>query len=220
MITHANVIPFIDWATSHFNYTPEDYISGHPPLHFDLSTLDVYGTSAAGAQLHLVSPKLNLLPHKIADLIRDRELTSGSRYPPCCPIWQNSTSFVRMIFRKLKRLLWCGKRFPTPALIYWMKRLPHVNLTNLYGPTEIPSRAAFIRFRSVQWLKMPPSPSVFLVRARRFSCSTNRCSRRRWAIWAAYISVEWALALAIGMIPKDTGGLRRRTLRSRFSPPL
>ena len=35
-----------------------------------------------------------------------------------------------------KRLLWCGEVFPTPGLIYWMERLPHVTFTNLYGPTE------------------------------------------------------------------------------------
>jgi len=39
-------------------------------------------------------------------------------------------------FPSLKRLLWCGEVFPTPALIYWMERLPHVRFTNLYGPTE------------------------------------------------------------------------------------
>jgi len=39
-------------------------------------------------------------------------------------------------FPSLKRLLWCGEVFPTPALIYWMKRLPKITFTNLYGPTE------------------------------------------------------------------------------------
>src|SRR5256712_13296855 len=39
-------------------------------------------------------------------------------------------------FPALRRLLWCGEVFPTPALISWVKRLPHVTFTNLYGPTE------------------------------------------------------------------------------------
>jgi acyl-coenzyme A synthetase/AMP-(fatty) acid ligase len=33
-------------------------------------------------------------------------------------------------------LLWCGEALPAPTLIYWMKRLPKVTFTNLYGPTE------------------------------------------------------------------------------------
>jgi acyl-coenzyme A synthetase/AMP-(fatty) acid ligase len=39
-------------------------------------------------------------------------------------------------FPALRRLLWCGEVFPTPALIYWMTRLSKVSFTNLYGPTE------------------------------------------------------------------------------------
>jgi acyl-coenzyme A synthetase/AMP-(fatty) acid ligase len=32
--------------------------------------------------------------------------------------------------------MWCGEVLPTPSLVYWMQRLPHVRFTNLYGPTE------------------------------------------------------------------------------------
>lgn len=81
MITNANVTAFIDWAVSYFGYTSSDRISGHPPLHFDLSTLDIYGTIAAGAQLHLVPAKLNLLPHRIAEFIRKGELTQWFSVP-------------------------------------------------------------------------------------------------------------------------------------------
>jgi acyl-coenzyme A synthetase/AMP-(fatty) acid ligase len=39
-------------------------------------------------------------------------------------------------FPKLRRVLWCGEVLPTPTLRYWMERLPAVQFTNLYGPTE------------------------------------------------------------------------------------
>ena len=39
-------------------------------------------------------------------------------------------------FPSLKRLLWCGEKFPTPGLIHWMRHLPSVAFFNLYGPTE------------------------------------------------------------------------------------
>lgn len=135
-ITHANVTSFIDWAISHFKYTPEDRTSGHSPLHFDLSTFDIYGTLAAGAQLHLVPAKLNLLPHKMAEFIRNGELTQWFSVPSLLSYMAKFDVVSPHDFPKLKRLLWCGERFPTPALMYWMKRLPHVEFTNLYGPTE------------------------------------------------------------------------------------
>ena len=57
VITHANVLHFLEWAVRYFGIGPDDRHSGHPPLHFDLSTFDIYGTLAAGAQLHLVPPR-------------------------------------------------------------------------------------------------------------------------------------------------------------------
>ena len=64
-----------------FGIGPSDRISGHPPLHFDLSTFDIYATFAAGAELHLVPPSLNLDPHALADFIRERELTQWFSVP-------------------------------------------------------------------------------------------------------------------------------------------
>lgn len=136
MITHENVMHFVDWAIRYFRISPDDRISGHPPLHFDLSTFDVYGTFAAGAQLHLVPPQLNLLPHKMAEFIRGAELTQWFSVPSLLSYMAKFDVVRWNDFPRLQRLLWCGESFPTPSLIYWMKRLPHVSFTNLYGPTE------------------------------------------------------------------------------------
>src|SRR5262249_20071716 len=53
VITHANVAAFLQWALSHFGLREDERVSGHTPLHFDLSTYDVFGAFAAGAELHL-----------------------------------------------------------------------------------------------------------------------------------------------------------------------
>jgi amino acid adenylation domain-containing protein len=136
VITHANVIHFVEWAVKYFDLSPSDRISGHPPLHFDLSFFDIFGTFAAGAQLHLVPLELNLLPNKLAAFIRASELTQWFSVPSLLT-YMAKFDVVRMgDFPTLKRLLWCGEVFPTPSLMYWMRRLPHVRFTNLYGPTE------------------------------------------------------------------------------------
>ncbi len=136
VITHANVIHFVEWAVKYFGVTSSDRNSSHPPLHFDLSTFDIFGTFAAGAQLHLVPAELNLLPNKLADFIRTSELTQWFSVPSVLNYMAKFDVVQFNDFPTLKRLLWCGEVFPTPALIYWMKRLPHVTFTNLYGPTE------------------------------------------------------------------------------------
>jgi amino acid adenylation domain-containing protein len=135
-ITHANVIAFVEWAVGYFDLQPSDRTSGHSPFHFDLSTFDLFGTFAAGAELHLVPPELNVLPHKLAEFIRCSVLTQWFSVPSVLALMAQLDVVRQGDFPALKRLLWCGEVFPTPALRYWMTRLPHATFTNLYGPTE------------------------------------------------------------------------------------
>ncbi len=136
VITHSSVMHFVEWATRYFGTEPADRISGHPPLHFDLSTFDMYGTFLAGAQLHLVPPQISLLPHKLADFIRGSALTQWFSVPSALKYMAQFDVVRQGDFPAMKRLLWCGEALPTPTLIYLMERLPHVSFTNLYGPTE------------------------------------------------------------------------------------
>lgn len=135
-ITHNNALSFLEWAIRYFNVSAEDRVSSHPPLHFDLSTFDIYATLGAGAQLHMVPAELNLLPNRTADFIRRHELTQWFSAPSLLNYMAKHDVVAQGDFPALKRLLWCGEVFPTPALRHWMTRLPHVSFTNLYGPTE------------------------------------------------------------------------------------
>jgi amino acid adenylation domain-containing protein len=136
VITHANVGAFVAWALDEFGTRPADRISGHPPLHFDLSTFDIYATFAAGAELHLVPARLSLNPRALAAFIRDRELTQWFSVPSVLTYMARFDAVAEGDFPALERLLWCGEVLPTPTLCHWMRRLPHVRFTNLYGPTE------------------------------------------------------------------------------------
>jgi amino acid adenylation domain-containing protein len=136
IITHANVMAFVEWALRHFGLDSTDRASGHTPLHFDLSTYDVFGTYAAGAELHLVPPQLALLPHRLADFIRVSRLTQWFSAPSVLNYMAKADVLAPGDFPELRQVMWCGEVLPTPALIYWMQRVPHARFTNLYGPTE------------------------------------------------------------------------------------
>ena len=136
VITHASVIHFVEWARSYFKLGSGERASCHSPLHFDLSTFDIFGTLCTGAQLHLVPPEVNILPHKLADFIRQSEITQWFSVPSILNYMAKFDVVKFNDFPALRELLWCGEVFPTPSVIYWMKRLPRVRFTNLYGPTE------------------------------------------------------------------------------------
>ena len=143
VITHANVTAFVDWANGYFKMGPDDRWSAHPPLHFDLSTYDIYGTLASGGQLHLMSSSLNLLPHKLADFIRRSELTRWFSVPSTLTFMTKFGVIAQDDFPTLTKLIWCGEVLPTAVLRELMRLLPHVEFTNLYGPTEATIASSF-----------------------------------------------------------------------------
>jgi amino acid adenylation domain-containing protein len=136
VITHANVMAFVDWGLKHFGLNQTDRVSGHTPLHFDLSTYDIFGTYAAGAELHVVPLETALLPHRLAEWIRISRLTQWFSVPSVLNYMAKVDALRPNDFPELRRVMWCGEVLPTPVLIHWMQRLPHARFTNLYGPTE------------------------------------------------------------------------------------
>lgn len=136
MITHGSVLRFLHWARGYFGVSASDRISQHPPLHFDLSTFDIYGALGAGAGLCLVPADFNLLPHKLAQFMRDSRLTQWFSVPSVLTLMAKFDVVREGDFPDLRRVMWCGEAIPTPTLIYWMRRVPHARFTNLYGPTE------------------------------------------------------------------------------------
>src|SRR5262249_47854835 len=145
VISHANVSAFLDWALRYFGMNASDRVSSHPPLHFDLSVFDIFGALHSGAELHLVPHELNLLPHKLAEFIRSSSLTHWFSVPSALTFMAKFDVVKPNDFSALRRVLWCGEVLPTPSLIYWMQRLPHVTFVNLYGPTEATIASSYFR---------------------------------------------------------------------------
>src|SRR5213596_1209811 len=203
VIPHRNVIHFVEWARRYFNLGPTDRVSGHPPLHFDLSTFDVFGTFASGAQLHLVPPEINLLPNALAEFIRHAELTQWFSVPSLLGYMAKFDVVQFNDFPALRRLLWCGEVFPTPALRYWMARLPHATFTNLYGLRRQRSRAAITRFRPVRSMTASRSRSGRRARVKSSWCSPTPCGPCHPGKSGTSTSAGWASA-------RDTGAIRKR----------
>ncbi|MDP8905466.1 MAG: amino acid adenylation domain-containing protein [Chloroflexota bacterium] len=136
VINHSNVSAFVEWAVDFFAIASDDRVSGHSPLYFDLSTFDIYGSLAAGAELHLVPPSANLLPQQLASFIRNSELTQWFSVPSALVFMLRGGVIGEPDFPSLRRLLWCGEVLPTPAVAELMTRVSHAMFVNLYGPTE------------------------------------------------------------------------------------
>jgi amino acid adenylation domain-containing protein len=154
IVAHRNVIAFVSWANEHFGINETDRVSCHSPLAFDLSTYDLFGGLAAGAEIHLVPPQLNLFPGRLTEFIREHRLTQWFSVPSILAYLARFDAVQWGDFPELKRLIWCGEVFATPALRYWMERVPHASFTNLYGPTETTIASSYFT------VEAPPDPSA------------------------------------------------------------
>src|SRR5207244_660256 len=82
--------------------------SGHPPLHFDLSVFDLFGSVAAGAELHLVPDDLKRAPHRLVEWIRAHALTQWFSVPSALSYLAQFDAVRPHDLPELRRALWGG----------------------------------------------------------------------------------------------------------------
>jgi D-alanine--poly(phosphoribitol) ligase subunit 1 len=137
MIPHKAIIDYIDWCVETYQLTDQDVISNHAPLYFDNSTFDIYTAFKTGATLHLVHEALNAVIPLLVSWLREREITTFFCVPSVLTLLLKSRRLKPDSFPKLRHLICAGEVLPVEILSEWMQRYPHLQFTNMYGPTEI-----------------------------------------------------------------------------------
>ncbi len=136
MLTHQNALTFIEWCAEIFKITSEDRLSNHAPLHFDLSVFDVYNTLEAGASLYMVTEDLALFPGKLNEFIESKGITIWYSVPSALTLLLLHSELNAEKLKQLRIILFAGEVFPMKYLQQLAELLPHLDLFNLYGPTE------------------------------------------------------------------------------------
>jgi amino acid adenylation domain-containing protein len=136
MLTHQNALTFIEWCADIFKITSEDRLSNHAPLHFDLSVFDVYNALEAGASVYLITEDLALFPAKLASFIETQGITVWYSVPSALTLLLLHANLSAEKLQRLRIILFAGEVFPMKYLQQLAQLLPHVDLFNLYGPTE------------------------------------------------------------------------------------
>lgn len=137
MHTHRSGLAFAQWAAAAYDLTPEDRLSNHAPLHFDLSIFDYFAGAVAGATTVIIPEAYTKLPASYTKLLEDAQVSVLFTVP---------FAFIQMHLhgvlddRDLSNLRWAiygGEPFSPKHLRALMERLPHVAFDNMYGPAEI-----------------------------------------------------------------------------------
>ncbi len=136
MISHQNVLNYIEWAVDAFDISPEDVILSTAPFHFDMSTFDIFAPLKAGARLSIAPESALLFPKMLIDLMNEEKVT----------IWKGVSSLLMYLAKTraleetnlstLMKIIFAGEVFPTKYLIEWMQTFPDKEFYNGYGPSE------------------------------------------------------------------------------------
>jgi amino acid adenylation domain-containing protein len=136
MLSHRNVLAFVEWAVRTFEVSSEDRLSNHAPLTFDLSTFDIFGALAAGASVTVVPERLSAFPVRLAELIERDRITVWYSVPSVLTMLVTHGGLPRRDLSSLRFVLFAGEVFPVKYLRELMLVLPTPRYVNLFGPTE------------------------------------------------------------------------------------
>lgn len=136
MLSHLNVMTFVRWAVDEFAVTADDRLSQFAPLHFDLSTFDIYGAALAGATVYLAPRTTSMFPMEIRRFIERNEISVVYAVPSSLIMLTERAKLEKEDLPTLRTILFAGEVFPTKYLSRLMHKLPHVEFANLFGPTE------------------------------------------------------------------------------------
>ena len=136
MHTHRSGLAFARWAADDYGLRPTDRLSNHAPLHFDLSTFDLFAGALAGATTVVIPEAVTSFPASVSKLMQDERISVWYSVPFALTQLLLRGNIGARDLTNLRWLLFAGEVFPTKYLRQLIAALPHVRFSNLYGPTE------------------------------------------------------------------------------------
>lgn len=136
VLSHGNVSSFVDWAVERLGLGPGDRFTNHAPLHFDLSTLDLFAAVRVGASTVLIDDVSVRFPARVAQIIEATGVSVWYSVPTALVLLLRHGALERRRLERLRLVLFAGETFPVSSLRELMARLPRPRYVNLYGPTE------------------------------------------------------------------------------------
>jgi amino acid adenylation domain-containing protein len=135
-ISHRSSLTFVRWAQQALELRESDVFSSHAPLHFDLSTLDFFGSAAAGGTVALVPPDAAMFPARLTEWISEKGITVWYSVPSALTLIVRYADLEPESLSRLRLVLFAGEVFPIRYLRELMPLAPEARFFNLYGPTE------------------------------------------------------------------------------------
>jgi amino acid adenylation domain-containing protein len=156
-ISHRSSLTFVRWAQETLALSEADVFSSHAPLHFDLSTLDLFGSAAAGGTVALVPAEAAMFPSRLVEWIESKGITVWYSVPSALTMMVRYSDLEPGPISRLRLILFAGEVFPIRYLRELMRLAPEARFFNLYGPTET-NVCTYHEVREIPSADDPPLP--------------------------------------------------------------
>lgn len=135
-ISHRNALSFVEMAADFFGIRPEDRLSNHASLTFDLSMFDIYVAIKAGAAVVLVPENLSMFPVKLAEYISRTSITVWNSVSSVLSLLAVRGNLEKYRFPELRTVIFSGEILPVKYLRVLMAQMKETVFYNIYGQTE------------------------------------------------------------------------------------
>jgi amino acid adenylation domain-containing protein len=134
MVSHANVLHYVDYVTKRYGFTSNDRVSQTFDLTFDLSAHDIFVAWQSGACVCCPSQKQLIKP---GAFITDSRLTIWFSVPSTAVFMRRLGELKPGLYPHLRLSLFCGEALPVDVVRDWSLAAPNSIIENIYGPTEL-----------------------------------------------------------------------------------
>ena len=165
MVTHANVVHYVDHVTKRYGIENTDRLSQTFDLTFDLSAHDLFVTWARGACLCVPTQKQMIKP---GAFINEARLTAWFSVPSTAIFMRRLGELKAGSYPRLRLSLFCGEALPVEVVRDWSSAAPNSVIENIYGPTEL----------TIGCTVVPMGQSNIACRMRTRHCADRRALRR------------------------------------------
>lgn len=136
MLSHKNIMAFVNWSVDEFDIHSSDVFSWHAKLNFDLSTFDLFVSLCSSARIVVIPEAITGNPIQLGEWIEKHKISIWYSVPSILNLLGQYRIFDPSRHRSLKYVLFAGEVFPPGQLAPILSDLPACKFYNLYGPTE------------------------------------------------------------------------------------
>lgn len=135
--THGSGLAYAQLAATEYGIRAEDRVAGMNPMHFDMSTLELYAAPMVGAATVVMGELHMRFPASFASRCAEHGVSVWYGVPFFLNQLADRGGLDRVDLTSLRLLMWGGEPYTPGAIAALLAQLPAVHVVNVYGPAEV-----------------------------------------------------------------------------------